>query len=133
MWGSTFDPTTKKWGYKCCLCYDKDATRCLGEVGRMKVIKARDEAEKKAREEKEAEERKEKADSDSSDDESDSSSSSLEDSDASAASVKARRKRKRDKKAADKTTEKLDRQKVEMHLKSLETKTKDQIQSFTLD
>ena len=60
-------------------------------------------------------------------------SSSLEDSDASAESVKQRRLRKREKKAKSKTTEKLDRAKVEMHLKALEAKTKDQIQSFTLD
>lgn len=23
VWGSTFDIVTKRWGYKCCLCFDK--------------------------------------------------------------------------------------------------------------
>ena len=63
-WGSTFDRATKRWGFKCCLCYDRDVTRCLGEVGKMKVIKAREEAEQKAQAEKEAEERKEQQESD---------------------------------------------------------------------
>ena len=53
VWGSAFDKATKKWGYKCCLCFDKEVTRCLGIVGRNKVLKAREEAGLKAQKESE--------------------------------------------------------------------------------
>ena len=45
VWGSTFDIVEKRWGFKCCLCYDKSVLRCLGEAGRKKVIKEREEKE----------------------------------------------------------------------------------------
>ena len=48
VWGSAFDVGSKRWGYKCCLCFDKAITRCLGEAGRKKVLKAREEEKKQA-------------------------------------------------------------------------------------
>ena len=57
VWGSTFDIVTKKWGYKCCLCFDKSNERCTGEAGRAKVLAAREEVARKEREVKEEEER----------------------------------------------------------------------------
>ena len=47
VWGSTFDVEKKRWGYKCCLCFDKAVQRCLGDAGRKKVLKAREEEKKK--------------------------------------------------------------------------------------
>ena len=81
VWGSTFDTVEKRWGYKCCLSFDKGNERCTGEAGRNKVLAAREEVARKAREAKEEEDRQkqkelEEAEKSSSSDSDDSDSSS---------------------------------------------------------
>ena len=58
VWGSTFDIVEKRWGYLCCLSFDKSNERCLGEAGRNKVLRAREEVKRQAQEIIEAEERR---------------------------------------------------------------------------
>ena len=144
VWGSTFDIVEKRWGYKCCLCFDKAIEKCTGEIGRHKVLSAREEVariEREAREavelqklkEKEAEEKVSSSDSDSSD------SSEEEDANSSDGDRRrARKQRKRDEKKEAKKEGKLhvlDKAKVKKHLEELQKtiKTKEQVQYFSLD
>ncbi len=35
VWGSAYDLVTKKWGLKCCMCFDRQQEQCLGDKGRL--------------------------------------------------------------------------------------------------
>lgn len=91
VWGSFYDLTKKRWGYKCCYTFDKTVDTCKGEAGRNAYT-----AQKKADEERKAQEEAARtaAEAISSSDE----SSSDSDSDT-------ERKRKRSRKRHDKDLE----------------------------
>jgi hypothetical protein len=43
VWGSFYDIATKKWGFKCCMTFNKDQIECLGEKSRSAYLKHKSE------------------------------------------------------------------------------------------
>jgi hypothetical protein len=45
VWGSFYDLVDKKWGFRCCMTFDKNLFECSGEKGKIayqKLKEARD-------------------------------------------------------------------------------------------